>query len=42
VLILDLIWILRFGFSIEVSRLKDLGFESVDLRSDLGFIWVWE
>ena len=30
-----------FGFSIEVWRLKDLGFESVDLRSDLGLkIWV--
>ena len=41
VLIWDLIWVLRFKFSIEVWRLKDLGFESVDLRSDLGLkIWV--
>ena len=41
VLIWDLIWVLRFGFSIEVWRLKDLGFESVDLRSDLSLkIWV--
>ena len=41
VLIWDLIWVLKFRFSIEVWRLKDLGFESVDLRSDLGLkIWV--